>query len=221
MKLCECGCGSPAPVAQVTNARRGQKKGEPLRFVHGHSGRLQGSLRERLLSRLVVDFDGPRPVDGSPCWLWTGQPGRGGYCQIRCDGRMAYIHRVAYEMWFGRIPGGLPAASRGKGPDVDHLCRNRACANPAHLEVVPHRVNILRGETVNAISAAKESCPAGHDYTEANTYVTTDGRRNCRICRGDRGDYWRAYQDANRDRINAQRRARRARQRTGNGAVRA
>lgn len=186
IKLCECGCGSPAPMAKFTSAKRGWKKGEPLRFVHGHSGRLQGSLRERLLSRLVVDLAGPRPVDGSPCWVWTGKPGRGGYCQIKCNGRMAYIHRVAYEMWFGAIPGALPGAARGNGPDVDHLCRNRACANPAHLEAVPHRVNIHRGETVNAINAAKKRCHRGHLFDEANTYVSPDGRRDCRACR--RGD---------------------------------
>jgi hypothetical protein len=182
-KLCECRCGSPAPLARATNNKLGRKKGEPLRFVHGHSGRLQGQLRERLLSKLAVDLDGPRLADDSPCWVWTGKPGRGGYCQIKYNGRMAYIHRVAYELWFGTIPGSLPAAVRGDGEDVDHLCRNRACANPAHLEAVTHRVNIHRGETVNAINAAKTECHQGHLFDEANTYVSPDGRRDCRACR--------------------------------------
>ena len=144
IKLCECGCGTPAPIAPFTNARLGWRKGQPLRFVRGHSGRMQGSIRDRLLSKVVVDLDGPRPVDSAPCWIWTGNTERGGYGQIRFKGRMAYVHRIAYEMWFGVIPGARPAGERGKGLDVDHLCRNRACVNPAHLEAVTHRINVQR-----------------------------------------------------------------------------
>jgi hypothetical protein len=87
--------------------------------------------------------------------------------------RMHYTHRVAYEAVNGPIPGGLV---------IDHLCRNRLCANPAHLEAVTHRVNLLRGIGVAAKHAAKTACPRGHTYTEENTYRSKEGSRVCRAC---------------------------------------
>ena len=82
----------------------------------------------------------------SGCWIWTGTRTRdGGYGQIRLPGLYAPLigpmrlaHRVAYELLVGPIPAGLV---------LDHLCRNRRCVNPAHLEPVTQRVNIQRGET--------------------------------------------------------------------------
>ena len=185
-KLCECRCGHPAPIATITDAKRGIKKGEPQRFIHGHAGRMQGDIRSRLLAKTSVNLDVATIIDRSPCWEWTGGTERGGYGQIKFCGRMAYVHRVAYEMWFGPIPGGLPGAKRGRGLDIDHLCRNRICVNPGHLEAVPHRVNIHRGDTVNAINAAKTECDSGHLFDEANTRNRRDGGRDCRACQRDR-----------------------------------
>lgn len=97
-------------------------------------------IRERLLERLVIDLDSPPGIDGAPCWNWRGSMRNRSYGSIGRGGRgggSLFTHRVAYELWFGPIP---------KGLDVDHLCRNPACCNPAHLEAVTRKVNLARGE---------------------------------------------------------------------------
>lgn len=75
-----------------------------------------------------------REVDG--CWLWEGAL-RGGYGRVKLDGRTQAAHRASYELHVGPIPSGLV---------LDHLCRNRSCVNPAHLEPVTTEENIRRGE---------------------------------------------------------------------------
>jgi hypothetical protein len=92
---------------------------------------------------------------------------------------IVYVHRLAYEVFVGPIPDGL---------QIDHLCRQRACCNPDHLEAVTCRVNLLRGDTITAREAATTHCPQGHEYTEANTYRRPDNpiKRDCKICRRER-----------------------------------
>lgn len=214
-RLCECGCGTPAPLATVTDPERGLVRGKPQRFVHGHVGRLEGRrIRERLLAKVFVDLGAPPTVDDAPCWIWTGRTINGGYGQIGYNGRSVTVHRVAYELWFGFIPGSAPGGKRGDSDlVVDHLCRNRACVNPAHLEVVTQTVNILRGISPAAINAGKTHCDRGHEFTPGNTYVSLDGkRRECKACRlGDEClDYRSGWQNENRDRRNAERRVSRA-----------
>lgn len=109
------------------------------------------------------------------CWPWVGGSFRDGYGMFHLFRlrQKVQAHRYAYEAVVGPIPEGLT---------LDHLCRNRACCNPAHLEPVTHRVNILRGTGASARNIRKTECVHGHQYTEENTYVRYDGRRVCREC---------------------------------------
>lgn len=132
-----------------------------------------------------VDQNGPIPShrpDLGVCWLWTAFLGTGGYgmfgLKVGDKHRVVRAHRFAYELLVGLIPEGL---------HIDHLCRNRGCVNPTHLEPVTQRENNLRGESPIAKEAAKTHCPQGHPYDEANTVVEQRGHgrtaRRCRICR--------------------------------------
>jgi len=106
------------------------------------------------------------------CWNWNGWLTLDGYGQCRAPrGSKQMAHRVAYEMFVGPIPVGLV---------IDHLCRNRSCVNPAHLEAVTQRENLARGINANAV---KTHCKRGHEYSKGNTYTYPDGRRDCRTCR--------------------------------------
>lgn len=113
-------------------------------------------------------------TDPQGCWIWTGATIPTGYGQVRGAGMNHRAHRVAYELVIGPIPDGL---------ELDHLCSNRGCVNPDHLEPVRHAENIRRGRG-GANSAARTHCPQSHPYDEANTYLY-QGRRFCRACLGD------------------------------------
>jgi len=120
----------------------------------------------------LVDKHGP-PWNGTPCWEWTGPKDRGGYGWFQpTAGRSARAHRIAFAAMSGPIPAGLT---------LDHLCRNRACVNPAHLEPVSGKVNTLRGESAPAQNARKTHCEHGHAFTPENTRHT-ERQRFCRAC---------------------------------------
>lgn len=115
--------------------------------------------------------------DPVSCWEWLGQINQGGYGVIglgrRSEGK-AQAHRVAYELVISPIPPGL---------QLDHLCRNRSCVNPAHLEPVTQRVNMSRGQSPAARGARATHCPQKHPYSGDNLYVYPDGSRWCKACR--------------------------------------
>ena len=131
----------------------------------------QGMLAERFWAKVDPDPDGG-------CWQWMGSISATGYGSVRTDARSefrtALPHRVAYELLVGPIPDGLT---------LDHLCRNRSCVNPTHLEPVSLRENVLRGESPMARNARKTHCKRGRDLAEESTYVDPNGWRTCRICR--------------------------------------
>lgn len=107
------------------------------------------------------------------CWPWTGATGRGGYGRSRRDGGHIYAHRQAYELIVGPIADGLT---------LDHLCRNTACVNPAHLEPVTLATNLLRSENPWAVNARRAECRNGHRFTEENTRYAPNGTRVCKTC---------------------------------------
>jgi hypothetical protein len=72
--------------------------------------------------------------------------------------------------------------SVGEGLELDHLCRNRSCVNPAHLEAISHKENILRGESFSSINAKRTHCKHGHEFTPENTYRWRGKMRTCRAC---------------------------------------
>ena len=110
-----------------------------------------------------------RPAGGVGCWRWTGarkSDGYGLYSVRPYVQRRA--HRIVYELTRGPVPEGLV---------LDHLCKNKICVNPDHLEPVSIAENVRRAFREQA------SCVNGHEYTEANTYRNpTHGRRSCREC---------------------------------------
>lgn len=131
------------------------------------------------------------------CWTWYGSRTSKGYGSFYLGKdrhgrqRTGVAHKMTFELAHGRVPKRRGGAS--KRLVIDHKCRNRACVNPAHHELVVEPVNVRRGESPAARHARKTHCPRGHAYDEKNTYVLRirhAGRdtikRYCRTCRSTR-----------------------------------
>lgn len=111
--------------------------------------------------------------ESTGCHTYAGSLSTQGYGRFVLGGRVFFAHRISYRLHVGELVDGM---------DLDHLCRNRACVNPTHLDQVVPTVNILRGEGAAAINARKTHCKHGHEFTADNIY-TFRGFRHCRTCR--------------------------------------
>lgn len=108
------------------------------------------------------------------CWEWTGglSHGYGNFMARHEDGTYAQVqaHRFAYRLLVGPVPDGLV---------MDHLCRNKLCVRPLHLDPVTQRVNVQRGDA----AVAHAACGRGHPFDAENTYIAPNGIRACKTCR--------------------------------------
>ena len=109
-------------------------------------------------------------VNENGCWIWQ-QSLSMGYGHASWKRKQIKAHRLAYFAFVGEVP---------EGKELDHLCRERKCCNPEHLEPVTRRENLLRGETIPAENAKKTKCKRGHSLDDA--YIIR-GQRICRTCR--------------------------------------
>lgn len=125
-------------------------------------------LLSRVFSKIAVSTE--HFYNNTPCWDWTGYL-IGGYGRFHYQGADHVAHRFIYQMLVEPV-----------NPDrhCDHLCRRRQCVNPAHVEIVTHRENVIRGVSLIAKYAQSEYCVNGHKKPE---HPTSEGFRRCAECR--------------------------------------
>ena len=121
-------------------------------------------LLDRFMENVLVNYE-------TGCWQWMGYA-TCGYGQLYADGRTQKAHRFIYETRFGKIP---------KGLTIDHLCRNRMCVNPFHMEIATYRENALRGIGPSAQNARKTHCIRGRELPSEAIYNRWRYCKQCKI----------------------------------------
>jgi hypothetical protein len=139
---CKCGCGLLTRIPKYGDVSKGWVKGKPLDWLSGHYSRTK--------VKYVVD-----PVTG--CWNWVSTLSTEGYGRVLLDGRFYQAHVITYQTKYGPVP---------EGKELDHLCRNRKCCNPDHVEPVTRTENVRRGArtklTVESVRKIKQLCAEGN-----------------------------------------------------------
>lgn len=136
------------------------------------------------------------------CWNWTACIAKNGYGRFVFNTKHMLVHRISYELIHGKIP---------EGKQLDHLCRNRRCVNPVHLQPVPPKENVLRGIGITAKNSEKTHCKRGHELSGENLVIEKNGSRQCRLCKNAKNskfmnqwyqnhrDQMKQYRDKNRE----------------------
>lgn len=144
-------------------------------------------LPERIKKKIVLQ---PCAIKGliGDCWAWQGFKYQG-YGRYRINSKITKkAHRVVYELLKGPIPEGL---------ESDHLCLNRSCVNPDHIEPVTRAENLRRSHVTGAGNGARTHCRQGHEFTNKNTYAWR-GKRFCLKCQSIRQE---AYEKRKAERV--------------------
>lgn len=140
---------------------RWKRQGDPLALAT-----FQGLTVEQRFLQYVDRTDS--------CWLWTGGINQHGYSKFWDGQKLTSGHRTSFALFVGPLVDGM---------EIDHLCRVRHCVNPAHLEQVTPRTNVVRSVSPAAINAAKTECASGHPLAGENLILSPEGYRYCRECR--------------------------------------
>lgn len=158
--------GMEIDISPTTVVRVLKEEGVSIRALRGKT------CLERFLDYAIVNSD-------PECWGWRGWINKRGYAYFhrrREDGSFitCKAYRWSYEHYVGPIPEGM---------EIDHLCRNTGCVNPAHLEPVTRRENVLRSpDTISGAAIRKTECKRGHPFDEENTAYNKHGHRHCKTC---------------------------------------
>lgn len=170
-------CSNGHDLSVVGWREYAQKKCSTTRIYCNECGRIQSreaaaKARKAMAGRVVY----PRTADEiarflakvdkrADCWEWTAAQNGNGYGVVTVRSIVVLAHRASYLIANGSIPDGL---------ELDHLCRNKSCVNPEHLEAVTHEENMRRAPGWNH---RRRICSRGHD-----DWVTYPSGRRCRTC---------------------------------------
>lgn len=124
-----------------------------------------------LIQRRLIKLSVPEPNTG--CHIWIGATTIAGYGIINIKKKILSAHRVSYFLNKGDIPDGLV---------IDHICDNKFCINPDHLQPKTQLDNLLRSNSASMVNLRKTHCNKGHEFTESNTIINKNGSRDCKIC---------------------------------------
>jgi len=152
----------------IKHYHRWNRNGDPLKLQIASPDE---TLMERCLNKIQVDTK-------TGCWEWGAYRNSDGYGVMGYLGRVQTAHRYTYIAKYGNIP---------VGTEIDHLCRNRGCVNPDHLEAVTHIKNIARGIGLGPVNVQKTSCPRGHPYDRSYQIGKNPNKRAryCSVCKRD------------------------------------